>query len=275
MIRAFESALSRLRLLSEDLSSKENELSASVRRAEAQHNQNVASLGRKLEDAIDQFNKLDASLDTSGGAETAENGYPDANGAGAVGRGGNLALRIGERLEELERQRQRAQDAKFLIRCWFEVSDKGKLSTLEDLKRMAGGEGKVRCASIARQLLKISTRLDPDEATQMNGVSNGAAGRGPQRGKSRFPTRQIIEKFLEGLETDLLQQFDDHYRRQNFEGMKVSLGLPFIYKSAHVVLGMCNCLTRFQRWCERNGSLRQSAPVLYRQKPIGHGRYCR
>ena len=32
--------------------------------------------------------------------------------------------------------------------------------------------------------------------------------------------REIIEKFLEGLETDLLQQFDVHYRRQNFEGMK-------------------------------------------------------
>jgi hypothetical protein len=33
-------------------------------------------------------------------------------------------------------------------------------------------------------------------------------------------TRETIERFLESLEKDLLDQFDDHYRRQNFEGMK-------------------------------------------------------
>jgi len=208
LIRAFEAALTRLGSLSEELQSQENELSAAVRRAEAQHKQNTLSFSKKLEQAIEAFNRLDNSL--NGTALASDDS------------GGAAALRIGERLEELEKQRQRAQDAKFLLQCWLEVSEKGNLSSLEDMRRMGGGDGKVRCASIARQLLKISSRLDPNRKSQANGRSNGASGydkrNGNQSGKNQ--TREIIEKFLESLEQDLLKQFDEHYRRQNFEGMK-------------------------------------------------------
>jgi exocyst complex component 5 len=178
------------------LEEQENELSGAVRRAEAQHNQNVQSLGKKLENAVESFHRLDASL----------------NGGGSSDTGGNVAVRIGERLEELDRQRQRALDAKFLIQCWLEVSEKGNLSLLEDMRRLGGGDGKVRCAHIARQLLKISQRLNHDPSTQMNG-NRATLG-------SNNSSREIIEKFLEGLEKDLLKQFDESYRRQNFDGMK-------------------------------------------------------
>jgi hypothetical protein len=213
LIRSFEAARAQLGSLSDQLESRENELSVSVRRAEDSHNANAKTLGRKLEHAIESFNQLDTTLNGPG----AEGGDPDA--------GGNVALRIGERLEELERQRQRAQDAKFLLECWLEVSERGNLSTLEDLKRSPGGDGKVRCASIARQLLKISQRLDPNGTSQTNGTErasglNGAKTRSPQVPASKHATREIIEKFLEGLETELLNQFDNHYRRQNFDGMK-------------------------------------------------------
>ena len=198
--------MQRLGSLSEDLESRENELSAAVRRAEAQHNQNSTNLSSRLESSIEEFNRLEGTL--NGTSLTG-----DYNGEAAD------ALRIGERLEELEKQRQRAQDARFLIQCWLEVSEKGNLSTLEDMRRSGGGEAKVRCASIARQLLRISNRLDP-EAAQTNGNGrtngyNGANGRSPEQAP-----RIIIEKFLESLEQDLLKQFDGHYRRQNFEGMK-------------------------------------------------------
>lgn len=205
LIRAFEAALGHLQQLSEDLQSQENELSAAVRRAEGQHKQNTLSFGTKLEQATESFNRLDNSL----------NGTATVNGDEV---GGAAALRIGERLEELEKQRQRAQDAKFLLQCWLEVSEKGNLSTLEDMRRLGGGDGKVRCASIARQLLKISNRLDPERRSGINGVNGYDKKNGNHSGK--YPTREIIEKFLESLEQDLLKQFDDHYRRQNFEGMK-------------------------------------------------------
>jgi len=197
--------------LSEDLESRENELSNAVRRAEAQHKQTASTLGGKLDQAIRNFNRLDATL----------NGI---SGDGEVDAGGGAALRIGERLEELERQSQRAQDAKFLLICWIEVSERGSLSQLEDLKRRPGADGgQVRCASIARQLLRISQRMEQDDGGYSNGQTNGVNGNSRRNGDtpgSKFNTRELIERFLEGLETDLLQQFDTHYRRNALEAMK-------------------------------------------------------
>jgi hypothetical protein len=188
LIRTFELALNRLKLLSEDLETQENELSAGVRKAEAVHNTNVQARERELERAVDSFHRLERSLD---------------NGE----QGGNAAVRIGERLDELDRQSQRAQDAKFILQCWIDVSERRDLSSLDDVRRLQGSEGKLRCAHIARQLLKISQRLDSSN-------SNGDSVNG-----NDTPT-ELIEKFLESLEKDLLKQFDDFYRRQNFDGMR-------------------------------------------------------
>lgn len=231
LIRTFEHALARLGTLSEDLELQENELSGSVRRAEAQHGQKTESLGRKLEDAIEQFNRLDNSL----------NGSVSDGVDGETG--GNVAVRIGERLEELDRQRQRAQDAKFLIQCWMEVSERGDLSSLEDVRRLGGGDGKVRCAHIARQLLRLSHRLDP-ENSQINGHRTNGVDANGQNGAppKKHNTREIIEKFLEMLEKDLLKQFDDFYRRQNFDGMRVRMSQSCWLKPVlNDLLGMCCC----------------------------------
>lgn len=208
LIRSFEHALNRMGDLSGDLELRENELSGAVRRAEAQHTSNVQTLGRKLEHTVDSFNRLDSSL----------------NGDD-YDSGGNQVVKIGERLEELDRQRQRALDAKFLIQCWMEVSERGDMFLLEDIRRQNSGEGKVRCAHIARQLSKISQRLDPvswshinGNGTHVNGI-NGING-DHDRNRRHHNTRELIEKFSETLEKDLLKSFDDFYRRQNFEGMR-------------------------------------------------------
>lgn len=204
LIRAFEHALGRLNNLSEDLEERENELSGAVRRAEAHHAANADSLGRKLNQAVDRFARLDASLNGAGAG--ADDGYGDA--------GGNVAVRIGEKLDELDRQLKRSNDAKFLILCWQEVSQRGSLDTLDDVKRR---NDIVECARIARQLLKVSARLDPDGAQPVNGNAvNGAK----KSGRPQYPTKEIIEKYLENLEQDLLAKFDDCLRRANYEGMR-------------------------------------------------------
>jgi len=225
LIRSFEAARAHLNTLSDEHSSRETELSASVRRAEAQHNQNVSSLTIKLEQAVSSFNRLDQQLNGA------------SNDPDDLHSGGNAALRIGERLEELERQNQRALDAKRLLVCWLEVTKQGSLSTLEDMKRRQGGDGKLRCASIARQLLKISQRMEQSDAPYANGPNSANTARSPKpqnTANGSVPTnhtfasnpaskpspREIIEKFLESLENELLQQFDTHYRRQNFDGMR-------------------------------------------------------
>jgi hypothetical protein len=194
--------LTRLNNLSEDLEEKENELSGAVRRAEAQHNQNAESLGRRLEQAMDRFQRLDSSL--------------NGNDSGGPDPGGNIAMRIGERLEELDRQRKRALDAKFLIECWQEVSERGELNILEDHRRSGDI---VRCAEIARQLLRISSRLDPDGYQHVNGDTRNGVKKKQVQGP-KHNTKEVIEKFLENLEQDLLSKFDECYRRPNYNGMR-------------------------------------------------------
>lgn len=204
LIRAFEQASKRLNELSEELEAKETELSGAVRRAEAQHSSNVETLGRKLNKTIVSFQQLDSNLTSDRGGKW----------------GGNVAVETGKKLEELDRQRRRAMDAHFLIECWDEVSNRGEVTLLENLRRSGTGEGKIRSARIAKQLLRISQRLDPTShgvngnAAQQNGVRNGVTG------TRHFNTREIIEKFIETLENDMLKLFDDFYRRQNFEEMK-------------------------------------------------------
>ena len=155
LIRAFEQASRRLDELSGELEQKENELSAAVRRAEAQHGGNTETLGRKLNSTIESFQKLDTSLKSDRGEKW----------------GGNVAVETGRRIEELDRQRRKALDAHFLIECWDEVSNRGEVTLLENLRRSGTGEGKIRSANIARQLLRISQRLDPKSQGQTNGVS--------------------------------------------------------------------------------------------------------
>ncbi|KAF2705249.1 exocyst complex component Sec10 [Pleomassaria siparia CBS 279.74] len=209
LIRTFEYALNHLNSLSEELEERENEISGAVRRAEAHHNQNVENLGRKLDQAMERFQRLDSSLNGNG------NGNDDAS----QDAGGNIAMRIGERLEELDRQRTRAKDAKFLIQCWQGVSNSGDLRILEDMRKQGYG---VRCAHIARQLLKISIRLDPDGNQHLNankGAVNGMKKRQTTI-ETRHPTREIIERFLENLEQDLLTKFDEYYKRGSYDGMR-------------------------------------------------------
>lgn len=240
LIRTFEHAQSRLGDLSGDLEIRENELSAAVRRAEAQHAQNVNTLGRKLNQTIDSFQKLDTSLNGSTGSDTGEGG-------------GTAAVETGKRLEELDRQRRRALDAHFLIECWDEVCNRGELTLLENLRRSGSGEGKVRSAHIARQLLRISQRLDPASWNESNGGVNANGLNGQPRspgpgavmnggpaanGNKRRNTREIIEKFSETLEKDLLKQFDSFYRKANFDGMKECATVLYDFNGGASVIGL-------------------------------------
>lgn len=210
LIRTFENALSQLGALGEELQEKETDLLTQVRRAETQHDQTLDTLGNKLDQSMTSFEALDVSLNIGN-----TNAY---DAGGRSDGGGNVAVQIGEKLEDLDRKRRRALDAQFLIMCWNEVNETGQLTSIQDIQRAGGSENKIRCAVIARQLMRISQRLDPQSWGQTNGnrstMTNGANGNG--KGHN---TREALEKFCETLEQDLLQQFNNSYRRQNFEDM--------------------------------------------------------
>ncbi|KAF4122641.1 exocyst complex component 5 [Geosmithia morbida] len=212
LIRAFESALSQLGQLGEELQEKETDLLTQVRRAEIQHDQTLEALGNKLDQSMSSFEALDGSLN----AGTINEFEPGNKTDG----GGNVAVQIGEKLEDLDRKRRRAQDTIFLIQCWNEVSESGQLTSLQDIQRQGGSENKIRCAIIARQLMRISQRLDTTAWGNVNGGRNAKAlSINGAANPPKANTREAIEKFSETLEQDLLQQFNNSYRRQNFDDM--------------------------------------------------------
>src|SRR5947207_14632097 len=133
-IRTFEAALDRTKDLNQDLADQESELKEGVRRAELEHSRKVQELGKKLEDTLDKFQKLDVNI-------------------------GSTAVRIGGQLEQLDKQRRRATDAKFLIECFVEFS-RGDTSRLEKMRKSGRIDDSIRCAVISRQLMSIAEKLD-------------------------------------------------------------------------------------------------------------------
>jgi hypothetical protein len=204
-------ALDQLGSLGAELQEKESELMSHVRRAEVAHDATLETLGEKLDESMRAFEQLDLSLNQ-------EHSYK--NGIGLKSHaGGNVALQIGEKLEDLDKKRRRANDAIFLIQCWTEVSETGKLSLLQDVQRQAGSEHKVRCAMIVRQLMRISQRLDPTSWGQTNGQRNGGVSNGVVGNIRLHNTREVLEKFCETLEQDLLQQFENSNKKGNYGDM--------------------------------------------------------
>lgn len=234
-IRTFEHALTRIDALSEDRESHENELASAVRRAEGQHRQHCSTLQRKLDQALESFQSVETRLDSS-----VDNVL--GNGYSAEAGGATMALQIGERLEELDRQKSRAEDAKILMRCWQDVSERGDLTHLEDIRKLGGGEGRIKCAQIARQLLKISTALGSSStAGPVNGLNivngDGESREGSLRGKRSKQANDIIEKFLESLEKDLLEQFDSCQDRNNEHGMRECATALYDFSDGRSVIG--------------------------------------
>lgn len=205
-------ALSQLSSLSDELQEKESELLSQVRRAEIQHEQTLDTLGHKLDQSMRSFEALDVSFDSTKAAPIDPNNKTDGDGY--------VAVQIGEKLEELDRKRRRAQDAQFLIQCWNEVCEVGELISLDTFRRQTGADDKVRCAVIARQLMRISQQLDPI-SWQSNGHLSGTPntnGNGDMNSPTHN-TREVLERFCESLEQDLLNQFNESYRKQNFDDM--------------------------------------------------------
>lgn len=147
-----------------------------MRRAEIDHARTIDRLSLKFNSTLSEFQRLDSSISDGGGT----------------------ASRIGGQLEQLEKQHQRAEDAKFLIQCYIEFS-RGDTSRLEKLRRTPWVDDSIKCAVVSRQLSLIVKRNE---------------------GTAKPGTKELIEAFSESLEQDLLKQFDDAYREFNVPAMK-------------------------------------------------------
>ncbi|WFD41778.1 Exocyst complex component 5 [Malassezia psittaci] len=106
---------------------------------------------------------------------------------------GRKAVRIGEQLESLDRQRTRASETHDLIEYYY-LFARGDTSRLDKLRQKGGVEGLLRAAMISRRLAVISREVDiPGSAS----------------------TREAVDSYCEQFERDMLKLFDKYYRRSD------------------------------------------------------------
>lgn len=106
---------------------------------------------------------------------------------------GRTAIRIGEQLESLDRQRTRASETHDLIEYYYMFA-RGDTKRLDKLRKDGGREGRLKAAMIARRLAVIAREVD---------IPGSAA------------TREAVDAYCEQFERDMLKLFDKYYRRSD------------------------------------------------------------
>ncbi|KIJ70144.1 hypothetical protein HYDPIDRAFT_121612 [Hydnomerulius pinastri MD-312] len=167
-IRTFEAAVDRLIAIRKDVQAKTEQLEKSVRVAEREYSKKMAELNRGFEGVGSSFATMESKLNE-------------------VGR---TAIRIGEELESVHIERQRAQAAHNLIDYYYQFS-RGDTSRLDALKK-EGKEGRRQVAVILRRLTTVAREVDLPIAEK---------------------SRENIDKYCEKFEKDMLYLFDKCYRK--------------------------------------------------------------
>lgn len=106
---------------------------------------------------------------------------------------GRTAMHIGEQLQTIDRARTRAAEAHDLIEYYYQFA-RDDTSRLEQLRKEGGRDGRLRTAVIVRRLSAIAREVDVPGAEQ---------------------TREIIDRFAERFERDMLKLFDRFYRKSD------------------------------------------------------------
>ncbi|KAF9226649.1 exocyst complex component Sec10 [Gyrodon lividus] len=167
-IRTFEAAVDRLIAIRKDVQVKTEQLEKSVRVAEREYSKKMAELNKGFEGVGSSFAMMESKLNEVG----------------------KTAIRIGEKLESVHIERQRAQAARDLIDYYNQFS-RGDTTRLDALKK-EGKEGRRQVAVILRRLTNVAREVDLPIAEK---------------------TRENIDKYCEKFEKDMLYLFDKCYRK--------------------------------------------------------------
>ncbi|TKY90557.1 hypothetical protein EX895_000555 [Sporisorium graminicola] len=170
-IRTFESALDQLVQIRSQVDAQSQQLSSSVHVAESAYAKKLDELSKNFVAVGNSFTSLEDRISE-------------------VGR---TAIRIGEQLETIDKQRNRASEAHDLIEFYYMFA-RGDTSKLERLRKEGGREGRMKTAVIARRLAAISREVDVAGSEQ---------------------TRDSIDRYCERFERDMLKLFDKFYRRSD------------------------------------------------------------
>lgn len=167
-IRTFEAVVDRLISVRKDVQVKTEQLEKNVRLAEREYSRKMSELNKGFEAVGSSFATMENKLNE-------------------VGR---TAIRIGEELESVHIERQRAHAAHNLIDFYNQFS-RGDTSRLDALKK-EGREGRHQVAVILRRLTIVAKEVDLPIAEK---------------------TRENIDKYCEKFEKEMLYLFDRCYRK--------------------------------------------------------------
>ncbi|KAK0545750.1 Exocyst complex component 5 [Tilletia horrida] len=170
-IRTFESAVEALTQIRDSVQSHISQFEASVNVAENAYTTKLKELSTSFSSASAAFNALEDRISEVGGT----------------------AVRIGEQLETIDRQKSRASEAHDLIEYYYQFA-RTDTAKLDKLKKEGGREGRMKVAVIARRLQAISREVDVEGSEK---------------------TQEAVDQYCERFEREMLKVFDRAYRESD------------------------------------------------------------
>ncbi|KAF5359040.1 hypothetical protein D9758_004777 [Tetrapyrgos nigripes] len=167
-IRNFEAAVDKLIAIRKDVQAKTEQMEKSVRVSEREYSKKMADLNRGFETVGNSFSGMETKMNEVS----------------------STAIRIGEQLETVHVERQRAQAAYDIIDFYNQFS-RGDTSRLDALRK-EGRQGRRQVAILLRRLNTVAKEVDLPSADK---------------------TRESIEHFCEKFEKEMLNLFDRSYRK--------------------------------------------------------------
>jgi len=175
-IRTFENAIEELVKLHKQINSQIVTLQEEVKKEEENKKNRAKELNSAFEDVFKAFENLESR----------------------IGEVGNTAIRIGEQLENIDKQRDRTCDSKDIIQYFMEFNE-GKYDRINNLVE-SGDEGEYDATVIIRRLINITNEVDAPGAENAKGN---------------------IEKYSEELEKKILEKFDKVYKENDIDKMSI------------------------------------------------------
>ncbi|KAJ3341503.1 Exocyst complex component 5 [Gonapodya sp. JEL0774] len=197
-IRTFESAAEEVTKLRKSMLRRIADLEDTAAAADASRRKRLGELNVVFEEVYSAFDGLETRI-----AEI-----------------GNTAVRVGEQLEVINKQKSKASEAREVILYFLEMQQ-GDTRRLEAL-RQSGQDGEYRVAVISRRLSAIAKEVDAPGTEKVAVCCMQFKGTLWRLIIVNSQTRANIERYCEELEKRMLDSFDKAYRSGDVKGMAYS-----------------------------------------------------
>ncbi|ODV76697.1 exocyst complex component SEC10 [Suhomyces tanzawaensis NRRL Y-17324] len=195
-IRTFESTLRELKELNIESNQQREQSEKMVESYELKHSENVMQLADQIDSTVSKFDLLDSKI-----SQVSSKINP-----------------LGQSLNKITNSRDRSLETIFLIRAYHGFYVKEKYEPLETLRLSKKYDDKIKCAKTVNNLLTLSKKIESPDLPKTTKCVN------------------IIEKYSETMERNLLNKFEIASEDNNFEFMREIASILFEFNGgANVV----------------------------------------